>query len=91
MSVAVPHHEQASTDDKRIFGMVKRAYKDSYTIQTRHGVLDQNFPTSELMPHSDNIDLRFSDPPPSKKFTLRYVAAQENTTAKVPVHCGCRG
>ena len=67
MSVAGPHQERLSTDDKRIFGIGKRAYKDSYTIQTRHGIVDQKFLTSELMPLPDNIDLRFPDPLPSGK------------------------
>ena len=58
VSVAVPALDRASTDDKRIFGQVKRVHiGPSYEIQTKYGVLDRNFPTSELMPLPSTIDL----------------------------------
>lgn len=89
VSIAVPHQDRSSTDDKRIFGCITKVYKDNYTIQTKYGILDRQYPTSQLMPLSANTDLDFSDPPVLKKITLHYAAAQESTSEKLPVHCGC--
>lgn len=64
---------------------------DTYSIQTKHGVLDKDYPTSELMPLPDTIELGIPEPPPNKKkITLHTVAAKESTTEKVPVHCKCK-
>lgn len=46
VSVAVPALDRASTDDKRVFGQVIKNFGDTYSIQTKHGVLDRNYPTS---------------------------------------------
>ncbi len=90
VSVAVPALDRASTDDKRIFGRIIRVVGDTYGIQTKYGILDRLHPTSELMSLPDTIDLGIPDPAPSKKISLRYVSAQESTTAVTPVHCRCK-
>lgn len=90
VSVAVLALDRASTDDKRIFGRIIRIVGDMYGIQTRYGILDRLHPTSELMPLPDIIDLGIPDPAPTKKISLRYVSAQESTTAVTPVHCRCK-
>ena len=90
VSVAVPALDCASTDDKRIFGRISRIVGDTYGIQTKYGILDRLHPTSELMPLPDTIDLGIPDPAPIKKISLRYVSAQESTTAVTPEHCGCK-
>lgn len=87
VSVAVPALDRASTDDKRVFGQVIKSFGDAYSIQTKHRVLERNYPTSELMPLLDTIELGIPEPPPSKKITLHTVAAK---TEKVPVHCKCK-
>ena len=91
VSVAVPALDQASTDDKRLFGRVIGINEEfnTYTVLTKHDVLDRQCPTSELNPLPDNIDLSIPEPPPSNKVTLHYYAAQESTSEKVPVYCNC--
>ena len=79
-SIAVPRQDRSYTDDKRIFGHITKVYKDNYTIQTKHGILDCQYPTSQLVLLSANIDIDFPDPPVLKKITLHYAAAQENTS-----------
>lgn len=50
VSIVVLALDRASTDDKQSFGQVKIVYSGPYyEIQTKYGVLDRNFPTSELM------------------------------------------
>ncbi len=44
----VPALSRAFTDDRRQLGRILEVLKDSYTIQTEYGVLDRNYPTSEL-------------------------------------------
>lgn len=91
VSVAVPALDRASTDDKRIFGQVKQVDNGpSYEIQAKYGVLDCNFPTSELMPLPSTIDLEIPVPDLNRKITLHAVAARESTTDKVPVFCKCK-
>lgn len=92
LSVAVPALDRASTDDKRIFGRVIGVIEnyDCYQIVTKHGVLDRNYPISELNPLPDHIDIGIPEPPPTNVVSLHYCAAQESTTEKVPVHCNCR-
>ena len=92
VSIGVPALNRASTDDKRIFGRVINAYDEynTYTILTKYGVLDRQYPTSEINPLPDNIELSIPDLPPSNKVTLHHCAAQESTAEKVPVHCNCR-
>lgn len=92
VSVAVPALDRASTDDKRLFGRVIGVHKDydSYQIVTKYGILDRNYPISELNPLPSHIDIEIPNPPPTAKVTLHYCAAQESTTEKVPVHCNCR-
>ena len=46
VSSAVPALDRASTDNKRIFGQVIKSFDNAYSIQTKHGVLDRNYPTS---------------------------------------------
>ena len=48
VSVAVLALDRASTDDKRLFGQVVGIYEEfnTYTILTKHGVLDRQCPTS---------------------------------------------
>ncbi len=82
VSVAVSALDRASIDDERIFGRILHVYEDSYIIQTKYGVLDRNYPTSELNELPDNIDLGIPDPVPTKKVTLHLVSAQESTTEK---------
>ena len=88
--IAVPALDRASTDDKRIFGRVIKSFDNAYSIQTKYGVLDRNYPTSELMALLDTIELGIPEPPPSKKITLHSVAVKESTTEKVLVHCKCK-
>ena len=84
--MAVPALDRASTDDKRVFGQVIHIHSGpSYEIQTKYGILDQNFPTSELMPLPSTINLEIPPPAPNRKLTLHAVAARESTTDKVPV------
>ncbi len=92
VSVAVLALDRASADDKRIFGRVIDVIEeyDSYRILTKHGLLDRNYLISELNPLPKHIDLGISNPPPTKWVTLHYCVAQESTTEKVPVHCGCK-
>ena len=90
VSVAVPALDRASTDDKHIFGRVIKSFDNAYSIQTKYGVLDRNYHTSELMALPDTIELGIPEPPPSKKITLYSVAAKESTTEKIPVHCKCK-
>ena len=90
VSIAVPALDRVSTDDKRIFGQVIKSFDNAYSIQTKPGVLDRNYPTSELMSLPDTIELGIPEPPPSKKITLNTVLAKESTTEKVPVHCKCK-
>lgn len=91
VSVAVSALDHASTDDKRIFGQAKQVHNGpSYEIQTKYGILDRNFPTSELMPLPSTIDLEIPVPAPDRKKTLHAIAAQESTTDKVPVFCKCK-
>ena len=92
VSVAVPALDRASTDDKRIFGRVigLNPEYNSYQILTKYGILDRNYPTSELNPLPSEINIGISDPAPQGTVTLHYCASQESTTEKVPVHCNCR-
>ena len=92
VSVAVPALNRASTDDKRIFKRIIDVIEeyDSYRILTKHGLLDRNYPISELNPLPSHIDLGISNSPPSNIVTLHYCAAQKSTTEKMPVHCDCR-
>ncbi len=92
VSVAVPALDRASTDDKRLFGRVIGVKEDfdSYQILTKYGVLDRNYPISELNPLPNHIDIGIPTPAPTARVTLHYCAAQESTTEKVPVHCNCR-
>ena len=74
-----------------MIGQVIKKFGDTYSIQTKHGVLDKDYPTSELMSLPDTIELGIPEPPPNKKkITLHTVAAKESTTDKVPVHCKCK-
>ena len=89
--MAVSASDRASTDDKRVFGQVIRIDSGpSNKIQTKYGILDRKFPTSELMPLPSTIDLGISTPAPDRKITLHAVAARESTTDKVPVFCKCK-
>ena len=92
VSVAIPALDRASTDDKRIFERVIDVIEeyDSYRILTKHGLLNRNYPISELNPLPKHIDLSISNPPPTNHVTLHYYTAQESTAEKVPVHCNCR-
>ncbi len=90
VSIAVPALDRVSTDDKRIFGQVIKSFDNAYSIQTKHGVLDRNYPNPELMSLPDTIELGIPEPSPSKKIPLNTVAAKESTTEKVPVHCKCK-
>lgn len=92
VSVAVPALDRASTDDKRIFGRVIKVYedKDVYKIVTKYGILDRNYPVSELNPLPGTIDLAIPQLQPTNVVTLHHCAAQESTTDKVPVYCGCK-
>ena len=86
--MAVPASDQASTDDMRVFGQVIHIHSgSSYEIQTKYGILDRNFPTSELMPLPSTIDLGILTSPPDRKITLHAIATRESTTDKVPVFC----
>ncbi len=40
-----------------MFGQVIKNFGDTYSIQTKHGVLDRNYPTSELMSLPVTIEL----------------------------------
>ena len=81
VSIAVPALDRASTDNKRIFGQVKRVHNGlSYEIQTKYSVLDYNFPTSKLMPLLSIIDLEIPVPAADRKITLHAVAARKSTT-----------
>ena len=84
VSIAVPALDRASTDDKRIFGQVIKSFNNAYSIQTKYGVLDKNYPTSELMALPDTIELGIPEPPPSKKITLHSVAAKEVLPRRYP-------
>lgn len=90
ISIALPILDRASVDDKRVFGQVIKNFGNVYSTQTKHGVLDRNYTTSELMLFPDKIELGIPEPPLSKKISLRTVAAKESTTKKVPVHCKCK-
>ena len=91
-SVLLYQPNRASRDDKRVFARVVGVKEDddSYQILTKHGVVDRNYPISELNPLPERIDMGISNPPPSNVMTLHYCAARESTTKKVPVHRNCR-
>ena len=80
------------SDNKRLFGRVVGFHPDynSYQILTKYGVLDRNYPISELNPLPSQFDLGIPEPPITATVTLRHCANQESTTEKVPVHCNCR-
>lgn len=59
-------------------------------FRPKYGIIDRNFPTSELMPLPSTIDLEIPVPAPARKITLYAVAAQESTTNKVPIFCKCK-
>ena len=92
VSIAVPALDRASTDDRRLFGRIIGLHPDynSYQILTKYGVLDRNYPVSELNPLPMEFDIGIPDPPPTAVVTLHHCAAQESTSEKVPVHCNCR-
>ena len=92
VSVAVPALDRASTDNKRIFERVigLNPEYNSYQILTKYGILDRNYPTSELNPLPSEINIEIPDPAPQETVTLHYCASQESTTEKIPVHCNCR-
>ena len=91
VSIAILALNRASADNKRIFGQVKKVHNGpSYKIQTKYGILNCNFPTSELMPLPSTIDLEIPVPAPNRKLTLHAVAVRESTTNKVPVFCKCK-
>ena len=92
VSVAVPALDRTSIDDERIFGRVigLNPEYNCYQIVTKYGVLDRNYPTSELNPLPSEFDIGIPDPMPQTTVTLHYCAAQESTSEKVPVHCNCR-
>ena len=67
-SVVVSALDRPSTDDKRSFGQVKRVHNGfSYAIQTKYGILDHKFPSSELMFLPSTVNLEIPVPGPSQK------------------------
>ena len=92
VSIAVPALDRASTNDKRLFRRIVGYHPNynSYQILTKYGVLDRNYPISELNPLPSEFDLGISEPLPTATVTLHYCAAQESTSEKIPVHCNCR-
>lgn len=92
VSVAVPALDRATTDDKRLFGRIVDVKGDynNYRILTKYGILDRNYPISELNPLPSHIDIGIPSSSPTAIVTLHYCAAQESTTEKIPVHCNCR-
>lgn len=86
VSIAVTALDRASTDNKRVFVQVINNFGNTYSIQTKHGVLDRNYTTSELMPRPDTIEIGMPEPPPNKKNHSSYHCGQgkygrENTGA----------
>ena len=63
---------------------------DSYKIMTKYGILDRNYPISELNPLPELIDLGIPTPAPRAVVTLHHCAMQESISEKVPVHCNCK-
>ena len=86
--MAVHALDVASLDNKRVFSQVILIHSDpSSEIQTKYSILDQNFPTSEVMPFPSTIDLGILTPAPDQKITLYAFAARESTIDKVHVFC----
>lgn len=65
VSIAVTALNRASTDNKRVFGQAINNFGNSYSIQTKYGVLNRNQTTSELMPRPDTIEIGIPEPPPN--------------------------
>lgn len=63
--------------------------EDCYIIQTKYGVLDHTYPTSELMPLPAIVSLNVPEPP-LMKVTFHAVSAEESTVMKTAVKCGCK-
>ncbi len=76
VSIEVNALDHASTDDKRIFGQVIQSFDNAYRIETKHGVLDRNYPTFELMSLPDTIELGILEPLPRKKNNSQYRCGQ---------------
>ena len=89
VSVAAPKEDRASTDGKRVFGYVLEVI-DKDRIQTKYGVLERCYPTSELMPLPDTVDLDIPEPRPTQKITLHHIPAKESTFEQLEVQCGCK-
>lgn len=65
VSIAVTALDRASTHNKRVFVQVINNFGNIYSIQTKHGVLDRNYTTSELMPRPDTIEIGMPEPLPN--------------------------
>lgn len=90
MSIAVPRLDRTSTDDKRVFGKVlDMPQHDRYEIGTPYGVLDRLYPTNQLLPLDESIEVNI---PLGylPKVTLHFVALQESSSTSTIVHCNCK-
>src|SRR5947207_10418630 len=74
VSIAVPRLDRTSIDDKRDFGKVLDMPKDDrYEIVTPYGILDCLYPTNQLLPLDESIEVNV----PSgnlPKVSLHFVA-----------------
>ena len=86
----VPRLDKTSTDNKGVFGKVLDMPKDNrYEIVTPYGILDCLYPTNQLLPLDESIEVNV----PSgnlPKVSLHFVAAKENSSDATMVHCGCK-
>jgi hypothetical protein len=90
VSIAVPRLDRTSTDDKRVFGKVLDMPKDDrYEIITPYGILDRLYPTNQLLPLDESIEVNIPSGNVSK-VSLHFVAAKESSSGTIMVHCGCK-
>jgi hypothetical protein len=88
VSIAVPRLDRTSTDDKRVFWKILDMPKsDRYIIATPYGILDCLYPTNQLLPLDESIEVNISlgNLP---KVSLHFVAAKESSSEATMVHCG---
>ncbi len=87
VSIAVPALDRAPTDDKRIFGKVigVREEYDSYQILTKYGVLDRQYPISELNCNRAGSSMPIIHPPNFDDLRrLALCSDRSNAAASVP-------
>jgi hypothetical protein len=62
---------------------------DRYEIIILYGILDRLYPTNQLLPLDQSIEVRIPSSSISK-VSLHFVAAKESSSTTTMVHCGCK-